>query len=295
MTRPQRTEETNLARQVEAAQSILALPLAGEAIRLERAAAACSAEVAVAMARLDPSSGASVQKIAGGLSIFAGKGSPLTQGLALGLAGPVTDKDLDALEAHLCPDGSGAHQLELSPFVDPSLPALLGRRGFRVQEWQLVWTRPVPSEPQQPPPAGLRVERVRPGQEELCLRTILAGFLETEEVPPEMVALMLPSASAAQHESYLAWLGEEPIGGASLSWADGVAFVNGSGVRPAFRRNGAQGALIRARLDRARELGCAVACSSTLPGTASRRNMERHGFRVEYPKLVMLRDVARGS
>ena len=41
---------------------------------------------------------------------------------------------------------------------------------------------------------------------------------------------------------------------------------------------------------RARELGCDIACSSTLPGTASRRNMERHGFSVTYPKLVLLKD-----
>jgi GNAT superfamily N-acetyltransferase len=69
-----------------------------------------------------------------------------------------------------------------------------------------------------------------------------------------------------------------------------VALVNGSGVRAAFRRRGIQGALIRARLERARELGCDVATSGTLPGTASRRNMERHGFHVAYPKLVLLRD-----
>ena len=68
------------------------------------------------------------------------------------------------------------------------------------------------------------------------------------------------------------------------------AFIAGSGVRPGFRRRGAQGALIRARLDRARALGCELACASTQPGTASRRNMERHGFAVAYPKLVMLVD-----
>ena len=101
---------------------------------------------------------------------------------------------------------------------------------------------------------------------------------------------MRPLAFADDHERWLCWLGDEPIGGANLAWADGVAFLGGSGVRPAFRRRGAQGALIRARLDRARALGCDLVCSNTQPGTASRRNMERHGFSVAYPKLVMLRD-----
>src|SRR5258706_7983666 len=104
------------------------------------------------------------------------------------------------------------------------------------------------------------------------------------------MALMRPTGFAERHELWRALLGDEPIGGAALSWFDGVAFVNGSGVRPAFRRRGAQGALIRRRLQRARELGCELACSSTLPGTSSRRNMERHGFSVAYPKVVMLKD-----
>src|SRR5258706_4356144 len=103
------------------------------------------------------------------------------------------------------------------------------------------------------------------------------------------MALMRPTGFAERHELWRALLGDEPIGGAALSWCDGVAFVNGSGVRPAFRRRGAQGALIRARLDRARTLGCGLASSTTLPGTASRRNMERHGFSVAYPKIVLLK------
>ena len=119
---------------------------------------------------------------------------------------------------------------------------------------------------------------------------MLAAFLEAEEVPEEAVAMLRPGAFAEGHELYLALVDGEPAGGATLSWSGGVALVNGSGVRPAYRRRGIQGALIRARLDRARELGCDLASSSTLPGTPSRRNMERHGFHVAYPKLVMLRE-----
>jgi GNAT superfamily N-acetyltransferase len=228
----------------------------------------------------------------------------------MGLGGAVTPADLDAVEAQLCPQGRGARQMELCPFADPSLAAELARRGYRVHEWQLVWTRGVPDAPSPPrprpetreargrgsvepwrdPPPALRLAPMAAGQEDLFLRVIMAGFLEREEVPDAALALMRPLAFAAQHERWLCWLGDEPIGGANLAWADGVAFLGGSGVRPAFRRRGAQGALIRARLDRARALGCDLVCSNTQPGTASRRNMERHGFTVAYPKLVMLRD-----
>ncbi len=280
----------DLARRVDQAQSILDTPAAAQARRLERALAASCRSFAAAMARLDPGSRASALDTPAGVAVFAGAGSPLTQGLATGLTGPVSAADLDRLEAHLTHGESGPAQLELCPFADPTLPALLAARGYRVHEWQLAWTRIVPGEPMAPPPPGIEVRRIRPGEEEAQVRSVLAAFLEAEEVPEEAVAMLRPGAFAEGHELYLALVDGEPAGGATLSWSGGVALVNGSGVRPAYRRRGIQGALIRARLDRARELGCDLASSTTLPGTPSRRNMERHGFHVAYPKLVMLRE-----
>jgi GNAT superfamily N-acetyltransferase len=221
------------------------------------------------------------------MAIFAGAGSPLTQAMAMGLRGPVSAADLDAIEAGLRSSGSGPRQLEVCAFADPSLFALLAQRDYRLTEWQLVWTRAVPSESLAPPPAELSIRRVARGEEELYCRVTLAAALETEDVPREAIDLILPTTFAEGYETYLAWLGDEPIGGATLALAGDVAFIMGSGVRPAFRRRGGQGALIRARLERARELGYSVACCNTQPGTSSRRNMERHGFSVAYPKVVM--------
>ena len=274
--------DLELARVVDAAQSILTTPASREAKRVERALAETNRAAAEAMARVDPGSRAGAIEVAGGLVVFAGEGSPMTQGLAMGIGVPVTAADLEAMEAH------GAHQLEICPYVDPSLPALLAERGYRVHEWQLVWLREIPKDPLDPPPPGIELRRAREGEEELFFRTMLAGFMETEEVPAEAIRMMRPLAFAAQHELMIAWLGDEPIGAATFAWADSVMF-GGSGVRLAYRRKGTQGALIRARLDRARELGCELACSNTLPGTASRRNMERNGYHVAYPKLVMLK------
>jgi GNAT superfamily N-acetyltransferase len=279
----------DLARQVDAAQSILGTPAAAQARLLERAFAVSCGALASAMARLDPASGAAALDLPAGIAVFAGPGSPLTQVLALGIEGPVSPADLDRIEAFLTPGGGGPVQAELCPFADPSAAELLAERGYRIAEWQLTWTRPVPLEPLDPAPPGVEVRPVRPGEEDTCLRAILAGFLETEEVPEEALALLRPAAHAQGHETWMALVDGEPAGGATLSWAGGIAFVSGSGVRPHLRRRGAQGALIRARLARARELGCTTAASTTLPGTPSRRNMERHGFRVAYPKVVMVR------
>ena len=284
----------SLEQQVNVAQSIRATAAAVEASRLEWALASTCRAVAEAMSTRDVTSGAGARSSSAGMAIFAGAGSPLTQGMAMGLRGAVSATDLDALEARLRPSGTGPRQLETCAFADPSLFDLLAERGYRIKEWQLVWTRSVPEEPLAPPsaapPGELTIRHVRPGEEELFCRVDLAGALETEHVPNSAIELILPMMFAHGFEHYLAWLGDEPIGAATLCLADGVAFVNGSAVRPAFRGRGAQGALIRARLDRARTLGFTLACSSTQPGTASRRNMERHGFSVAYPKVVMVAD-----
>lgn len=282
----------SLEQQVNDAQPNLSTPAAAEASRLEWALASTCLEVAEAMLRRDATSGAGAHTSSAGMAIFAGHGSPLTQGMAMGLRGTVSAAELDAIEARLRPSGTGPRQLEACAFADPSLFELLAERGYRVKEWQLVWTRPVPEGPMAPPsaapPGELTIRHMQPGEEELFCRVDLAGALETENVPSSAIDLILPMTFAHGCELYLAWLGDEPIGAATLWLADGVAFVNGSAVRPAFRRRGAQGALIRARLNRPRALGLTLACSNTQPGTASRRNMERHGFSVAYPKVVLV-------
>jgi GNAT superfamily N-acetyltransferase len=278
----------SLADQIDAAQSILGSANALQAKLIEQALAETSRCIVEAMAKMDPTQGAKALRVAGGIALFAGDGSPITQALALGFDGPVSSEQLDQVERHLCPSGSGRKQLEVCPYADPSLPTLLAARGYRVNEWQLVWIREVPSEPMPSPPAHLAIRKVGAGEEDLFCRTLLAGFMESEDVPEDAIRLMRPLADAEGHELLMAWMGEEPIGAATLAWANGVMF-GGTGVRPAFRRRGTQQALIAARLNRARTLGCTLACSNTLPGTSSRRNMERLGYRVAYPKIAMLR------
>jgi GNAT superfamily N-acetyltransferase len=280
----------DLEREIRAAQSAVPTHAAEEAARLEWAQAATCRAVAGAMALREPELGAGAYVCRAGVAVFAGEGSPFTQGMAMGLRGTVSAAELDAVEARLRPSGERRRQVEVSAFADPSLYALLAERGYRVNEWQLVWTRPVPQRGLAAPPPGVTVDRVQPGEEELYCRVVLAGALEAENVPDAAVALLMPFADAAGHELYLARLGGEAIGGATLSFADDIAFVNGCAVRPAFRGRGAHAALIRARLERARELGFALACSSTMPGTAARRNIERHGFSFVYPKAVMVAD-----
>ena len=65
----------------------------------------------------------------------------------------------------------------------------------------------------------------------------------------------------------------------------GVAVLAGASKRPAWRRRGAQTALLAARLRQARQIGCDLAMICARPGSDSHRNAERRGFQVAYTRI----------
>lgn len=74
-----------------------------------------------------------------------------------------------------------------------------------------------------------------------------------------------------------------------VSAHDGVAQLSGAGILPGWRGRGLHVALVLARLAWAADRGCDVAASSVEASGASQRNLEKAGFRVAYPKAVMVR------
>lgn len=84
-------------------------------------------------------------------------------------------------------------------------------------------------------------------------------------------------------EQYLAWVGSTPVATGALRVDGDLAWLGGGATLTRWRRRGAHGALIAARLRRAAALGCRWVCVETVmpaPGrpTGSRRNLLRAGF-----------------
>jgi GNAT superfamily N-acetyltransferase len=286
---------------IQGAPSVSENTPAALARRVERAQADQNRAYVEALASSHPEIGASALAVKGGWVLYAGAGSPLTQAMAIGLDGPLSASDVRRIEAHLSPSSASQAggpevqdvQIELCPYADPSVPAILAARGYRVQEFNQVWVRQLRAEipaARSPLAAGSEVRPVRPGEEGLFARIVLAGFLDQDaEASPEAALLFEPMPFTEGTECWLAWVDGEAAGGGCLSFHHGAATLFGTSVLPRFRRRGLQDALIRSRLVRAREQGCDLASSNTLPGTPSQRNMERAGFHVAYPKIVMLR------
>jgi len=230
--------------------------------------------------RFNAASGGRSLPLGGGFAHFRGEAHPLNQ--ALGLVDPLTDADLQAVEAFL----GAPTVLELSPAADPGLWALLARRGYRLQMFQQLWVRAL--EAVEDPSPSPHVRPAEPREADIFNRVVAGGFSGQDDwrglEPAFGTPLGLPDAWG-----FLAFVGEEPAGGGMLGIVDGVALLSGDGVLPRFRGRGLQKALIRARLAFARARGCDVACAGTEPSTASQRSYEACGFRAAYPKVEMAR------
>jgi GNAT superfamily N-acetyltransferase len=120
------------------------------------------------------------------------------------------------------------------------------------------------------------------------------AFADGYGMPPSAAGFAAAIVGVPGWHCYVAFEGDEPAGAAALFAQGGVAWLGMAGTRPAFRRRGSQGALLAARLRKARALGCAVAFTETgerLPDRPSNsyRNILRAGFREHYlrPNLVI--------
>jgi GNAT superfamily N-acetyltransferase len=255
-------------------------------LRLECAQAEQNKAMAEADARLNPGGGARCERIAGAYAIHLGPGHMLNQGLALGLHGPMSARDLDQLEAVV----GRPTTVELSAGADPSVAPLLAERGYRIHLFQQVWMRDLPGEDTFAEMPGIEARPLVPGEEEVFGRVVFAGFMDTDDTAAVDPTPFAATLSAVGTTCFLAFVDGEPMGAGTVGLSGDVATLSGTSVLPRFRGRGGQGALIRARLAFARAHGCALAASASLPGTPSQANLERCVFRVAYPKLELVRE-----
>jgi GNAT superfamily N-acetyltransferase len=258
------------ARRIEAAQAFSV----AEATRVRRASL--------------PDDGLEAIEVGGGWAFFAGVESPVTKAEGLGMAGPVTAEDLDRVEAFFAGHGA-TPRVTVCPYADPSLLAVLGPRGYRIEELENVLVRPLDGGAAFPGAAVeiSEVARTDAGERSVWAETIARGFVGADEVPPEFVYVMELFAGTPQVRCFLARVDGEPAGGGAVLEADGIASLFGASTIPAYRNRGIQTAALNARLAAAK--GCDLAIVMTTPGSPSQRNVERAGFRVAYTKAGLVK------
>jgi GNAT superfamily N-acetyltransferase len=278
---------TEVSRQKENHMRFMDLELAR---RVEHAEGKACRECAEAFHLAHPEFPVAVEEIAGGVAVFAGVDSPVTQAIGVGLGDPVKDEELDRLgdffQARNAPTA-----VELCPLVEMSLYERFAARGYRLLEVSNVLVREI-SNSGDAKPSGrqdVTVKPAPPDEAKLWTRTVAQGFAEHFPVTPEMLEVMEGFFQAVNATAFLAYVDGNVAGGGALAIHGGVCGLFGASTLPEFRRRGVQTALLDARISWAASRGCDLAVSITAPASISQRNIERAGFRVAYTRTKMIR------
>jgi hypothetical protein len=257
--------------------------------RVEMAEARAGRECAEACHRLHPDFPVAVEEIAGGIAVFAGVDSPVTQAIGVGLHGAVSDAELDALGAFFHSRKAPA-AIELCPLVDMRLYEKFAARDYHLLEVSnvLLLDDLKAACIEDKLPHGVTVRAATPDESKLWTLTVAQGFAEHYPVTQAMLDLMEGFYYRETACCYLGFVDGAIAGGAAVSADHGVCGLFGASTLPVSRRRGVQSAMLAARLAWACEKGCDLAVSITQPGSISHRNIERSGFRVAYTRTKLI-------
>jgi hypothetical protein len=249
--------------------------------RLELTEGRGNAAFVDAQARIDPSASPIWKTIGGTSAMFAGVGSPITQTFGLGLHAPLLEQDLESIERFFRSRGSAVFH-EVCPLAGVEVARLLAARGYKPIELSSVLYQPIDADTRIAANPALTVREVEQHEAALYGKVSAQGWSEQPELMPYIEGFAKLSVECAT--CFVAERDGEPIATAALFMHEGTALMAGASTVPAGRRQGAQNALLDARLRTAASHGCNLAMMVAAPGSASQRNAERQGFRIAYTR-----------
>ena len=126
--------------------------------------------------------------IAGGIAVFAGVNSPVTQAEGLGLEGPVSEEEFAQLEEFFRSRGSAVN-IEVCPLADSAFVEALGKRGYRIVEFSNMLVREPATEEKFPCNAqGVTARPCKPEESRLFAETVARGFADHFPLTEELVS-----------------------------------------------------------------------------------------------------------
>jgi Acetyltransferase (GNAT) family len=213
--------------------------------------------------------------------------------IGLGIGTPLTRSDIDRVIQLYAAKGLDCC-IALSPVALPEGAAQwLEESGFEVRgRWAKMHRG------SDPPPAistDLRIEQIDAERADTLGPVACAGF----GLPPALGPVLASLARHRDSRAYAAFDGEQPVAVGVLTINRGVGHLNTAATLPAYRRRGAQGAIIAARIRDGIRLGCSAFATETglQPGAPnpSYDNMRRFGFEVAYERPNYVRRRQPGS
>ena len=276
------------------------MPLFGStelALRVERAACTLIAAGAEAVRRRDDGDRVLTMPVAGGLAVWAGAGSPLNKVAGVGFAGEISADEIEQLEEELDQRASPV-RFELANLGDPANGRMLTGRGYALVGFENELGLDLEGRSFAAAAEGIEISRSEGDDFELWIDAVVEGFAHPDEqgvasdesFPRDVLRQVFREIAGLEgFVRYVARIGGEIAGGASMRLSDGVAQLAGAATLPQFRRRGVQSSLLTARLAEARDTGCDLAVVTTQPGSKSQQNVSRQGFDLLYSKAVLVK------
>lgn len=243
------------------------------------------------------------EPIAGGMMTYSEPGSWSNQAVGLGLETPVSSGEIDRFIAFY--ESRGVEpRIEVCPYADPSLLALLAERRFVLREFENVWARPTrpdldpasimtvpwPTDPHAGALAIRRIDASRPADVRTAAETAYANFLpEPRPLTPGELEQQRLLCAHERNDVVLAEFAGHPVGVGGMESAPPIACLFGMGTLPPWRRRGVQQAVMAWRIANAGLRGCDTAVIHARPGIATERNARRMGFALAYTKVLLTR------
>ena len=254
--------------------------------KIERAEAHSNIDFIDSRFEMFPESGAKWIDIGGAYVGFDTARSPATQTFGLGMFDKVTDVEMDQIERFFKRLGAPVVH-EISPLADPDVFQILNDRGYQPIEFTNVMFQSLESAGCEAsvPQSQVSTRVILPSEIEKFAQFSTEGWVgEMPEYADQMVEFCTIGANRNGAVSFFAEIDFKPIGTATVYIHEDVAHLEGASTIPAQRRKGAQAALLKSRLQHARENGCTVAVMGATPGSQSQRNAEKNGFRIAYTR-----------
>jgi GNAT superfamily N-acetyltransferase len=206
----------------------------------------------------------------------------LNRAVGLGLTEIASRQTIQAIAAIYKSASVAKYYLHVSPAADtPEVHRWLEELGLSpVRAWMKFHrdtTAPAHQE------TSLELRAAAPEDGAAFGRIVTGGF----GMDPALGSVLAALIGQPHWQPFMVFDGDAPAGAAALYAREGLGWLDWAATDPAFRGRGGQGALLRHRITRARELGCTrifTATGEEVPGDPqhSYRNIERVGFAPDY-------------
>src|SRR5882724_245651 len=102
-------------------------------------------------------SGGVAERHLGGCALFGGVNSPMTHALGIGMQGPVTEREFEAMERFFI-ERSSPVMIDLCPLADESVQEFVRKRGYTITEFNNVMALRLDQEIARPD--GVEIRRI---------------------------------------------------------------------------------------------------------------------------------------